>query len=449
MPSQHYRSVQGQPRPSGVVTRSALRNSKLRTEQSEGDEDHKHLRPTSPMSAQAEAAAFPLPAINDSSPDVKDLHQERWYSSSGEEEDPALLAQKKQSQLSSQLQEKCSSATLLGKSELPGGQSSQGGLFEAKQYGLPPPCSQGPVGYKISDLNIYNNANIQEIVNQAVKLTLESLHLDRVNVKSNIPLNNGNVNETEIPSSNVTNIDHVEVVRSSSTNMLNSPQAMAKKCLPVFNDSGDLHPVDFITKLEKVIIAHNMPFEFLAVWCHELFEGRARYWADALLYSFPNFAALKSSFLSHFWSPTKQAKVKLQLEIGKYDRRDGMGYVDYFLKQVASSRYLEPGYSDSELIATVSRHFPPTISCALLGTQTVKDALDRLRLAEHYEANFLDSTELHNRAGNRPPNVTRFPNNTGNSYQANNRTAPKVKPVNFMAQPELFEAESDFPSSEN
>lgn len=46
------------------------------------------------------------------------------------------------------------------------------------------------------------------------------------------------------------------------------------------------------------------------------------------------FEILNIFFLVHVLGTINQANVKLELEIGKYDRREDVSYITYFLKRV-------------------------------------------------------------------------------------------------------------------
>lgn len=155
--------------------------------------------------------------------------------------------------------------------------------------------------------------------------------------------------------------------------------------MPNFDDSGALHPVDFINRLEQLVKNYNISDGDLTFWCYSLFTGKAKSWADGLLFSFKKFENLKASFLDHFWSFNTQQKRKRHLEEkGKFVNRDDkkLGYVNYFLQQVAFSRHLQPSYSEPELVGIILRHYPFAISSALIGTSTIHEALNKLRLAE-------------------------------------------------------------------
>lgn len=154
--------------------------------------------------------------------------------------------------------------------------------------------------------------------------------------------------------------------------------------LPKF-DGNSVNPVDFVNRLEQTISLCDVPFAYISLYAHNLFLGKAKIWADALLHTYPDFNTFKTAFLQQFWGHTRQTHLKLQLEVGKYNGQ--LSYVEYFLSQIAAAKHLQ-GYSEIELVALVTRHYPPVISASLIGTRTIAEALDRLRLAENYETNF-------------------------------------------------------------
>lgn len=152
------------------------------------------------------------------------------------------------------------------------------------------------------------------------------------------------------------------------------------------NTEQGIHPVAFVRRLEELMVLNTIPFRYFTFICRNLFQGNAKSWADEFLDSFPDFQTFKLHFLEHFWGPTKQEKFKMALSKDKYRRKDG-SYVDFFLNKLTKARYLNPPISENMLIPTITRLLPPSIYTSLIGVQSVKDVLDRLRQADYYYEN--------------------------------------------------------------
>lgn len=164
--------------------------------------------------------------------------------------------------------------------------------------------------------------------------------------------------------------------------------------LPVFNDDGTLHPIDFVNQVEQEFRVLGMSFENFQYTLSEKFGNKARVWSQALLFSFRSFQDFKTAFVQHFWSETKQLDIKLELQATKYTEREG-SLVNHFMKYIAMARHIDPPYSESMLIATIARHYPPNVSSVLIGACNIEQALERLRQADRYfrrdESSFLNN----------------------------------------------------------
>lgn len=205
-------------------------------------------------------------------------------------------------------------------------------------------------------------------------------------------------------------VETVNLTANSRNNnaMVNCNNLENLKFIPIFDDNGSIHPVDFIRQVEQLIDSTNFPLA--ACFLADKFKGRAKTWADVFLSTFNEFDSFKTAFLEQFWGHSQQLKVKLLLESNVYNEGS---FVDYFLHFVGMGKHLQPSYEERMLISTISRHFPPHIASCLVGVRTVRDALDRLRHADQFygvrstrqsdQARFSSNPQIHNHGiGNRP-----------------------------------------------
>lgn len=194
----------------------------------------------------------------------------------------------------------------------------------------------------------------------------------------------------EIVTQVVTSLMNIGVINQCNNNQTQSdiqhnnlvPKAIIDiKQLPCFEDNNNLHPIDFLQRLESALPINQLSYGEFCTATINLFKGKARLWADAFLATYSNYNQFKMSFNEHFWGADRQLQVKLQLEAGRYSEGP---FVDHFNFYVCLAKHLQPPFSTNLLISTISRHFPPNISVLLIGAVTLEEALARLRQADYY-----------------------------------------------------------------
>lgn len=172
--------------------------------------------------------------------------------------------------------------------------------------------------------------------------------------------------------------------------------------VPIFDDKGDIHPVDFLNQIETMYKSQNVSVDqFLVDSITNLFfRGNAKIWMNAFLSTFTNFQDFKNQFLAQYWSQSQQLKIRLKLDSDIYPINGSATFTEYFNSYVVLAKHLEPAYPPPQLIQIIARHFPPSISCTLIGAVTFQDALQRLRQAEYYfSASTTDSFSHSTRPG--------------------------------------------------
>lgn len=174
--------------------------------------------------------------------------------------------------------------------------------------------------------------------------------------------------------------NHLDV-ESCSTSEVSKNLLEFAKLVPIFDEKGNIHPVDYITQIEQLLSLLQVPFKPYVLI--DKFRGRSRSWANVFLLNFSDFSLFKNAFLEQFWGHPQQLKFKLALESAKYNEYSG-SLVEHFLKYVEMGRHLQPPYTETILITTIARHYPPHVSSCLIGAQNITDALERLRQADYY-----------------------------------------------------------------
>lgn len=184
----------------------------------------------------------------------------------------------------------------------------------------------------------------------------------------------------------ITNVVQQLNLNNSNNNFQNSNIVKPKSDFPIFDDRSNLHPVDFLKQIESIYRCEGIPVDqfILNGMGHLYFKNNARTWADAFLSTFVNFNDFKHHFLSQFWNHSQQLEVRIKLDSNVYRENSGLSFTDHFNKYVAMAKHLEPPYTERQLIQIIARHFPPSVSCTLVGTTTFQGVLERLRQAEYY-----------------------------------------------------------------
>lgn len=296
-------------------------------------------------------------------------------------------------------------------------------------YSYPPNIGAQPV-YNLSSstLPMYITENFEQIINRVITAVMHRLPANNPNTSSNSNLSNSQNNQNLEKNCNVIN----------SSDTLSNFEAI--KVLPVFDNEGPLHPVDFLLQLETNFNIHNIPYDKFKYRCNDLFKNSAKLWANAILHKFKNYSEFKVAFLEHFWGPHQQHAVSTKIESDTYT--EGSSIVDFFTYHVGLAKHLQPPYSDDLLIATIARNLPPHVSTMLVGATDIKQALDRLRLAEYYTNK---NKHSYQRTGNFNHDTNHFKftggNKAYNSFQS--RDQNKFQKRNMNALEEEIENDSE------
>jgi hypothetical protein len=210
---------------------------------------------------------------------------------------------------------------------------------------------------------------------------------------------------------------------------INAPNfADVLKAVPSFGDNNT-HPVKFIEELECAVTTHNIPFNRLPTLGQHLFLNDARTWSDAMFDIYPDFHSFKRGFLDQFWGDIIQMQARGRIETGSFVSGS---ITNYFLSIIKNAKYLVPAYSDPILITLVARHFPVHISTTLIGTNTIAEALNRLRQAEFitapsYTPPVNNINNFNRNVNNFNPNRNIMQRNNINNFNRNRNNPPAIQ----------------------
>lgn len=248
---------------------------------------------------------------------------------------------------------------------------------------------------------------ITKIVSQVLATMLQNGQLP------NTSKVNPNIIPSNITLSNITNPRNNNNSVEESIKKFNSLEI--NKRLPVFDNKGTVHPLDFLEQLEYYHNLDQVPFQFFRYVIANQFKGDASWWSQAHLHKFSNFAEFKVAFKDFFWSEYIQSEVMHTLEKDKYDPSMG-SFVQHFMRGVALARHLSSIYPEHFIIQKLARNYPPHIATNLIGTRNFSEAIARLRQAEYYFP--ADGTFFDNRTQISRPEASRqrFDENKNNAY---------------------------------
>lgn len=269
------------------------------------------------------------------------------------------------------------------------------------------------------------------------------------NVQYSMPLgatNNNNTLNTDVASivTQVLNsIQNLRVMPNTST----QPGIDLNRHLPFFGNDDTVHPIDFLQQIEHFYESSQISFNDFKIAIGNQFKGKALLWSKAYLHTFHDFHSFKNSFREHFWSETKQLEIRLLLQAARFEEKTG-SFVDHFMKYVAMAKHLTPEYSQNLLIQTIARHYPPNISSVLVGTQTLAEAMDRLRQADYYfrVETSVPNQKLHTRIfEDRNASYVRYSRDKSQfNKRDNNSTAANVAVVRFESELAEPDSNADF-----
>jgi hypothetical protein len=211
--------------------------------------------------------------------------------------------------------------------------------------------------------------------------------------------------------------------------------------LPLFDDNSDTNPVFHLRRLDEFMKLKSVPKAFqLAVAYRSIIGQMSKQWVKTVSRNLPDYDAFKKSFLSTWWSASRQSLDKCSLYHGKYNRDSQLSLSGHFLKYATMASYLEPRPTDVEVIEAIRYHFPWGMQRAMLSNQlhTIESTLDVLRRVEVMEASesyqkphYQPQTSQHqsSRQPNSPRN-DRMPNQNQNQVRQIQQFQPRNRNCN-------------------
>jgi hypothetical protein len=137
--------------------------------------------------------------------------------------------------------------------------------------------------------------------------------------------------------------------------------------LPLYDASSDTNPVFHLRRLDEFMKIKSVPKAFQLTVAYRSIVGQmSEQRVETVSRNLPDYEAFKTSFLSTWWSASRQSLVKCSLYQGKYNRDSKLTWSGHFLKYATMASYLEARPTDVEVIEAIRYHFPSGVQLAML-----------------------------------------------------------------------------------
>lgn len=122
----------------------------------------------------------------------------------------------------------------------------------------------------------------------------------------------------------------------------------------------ELNPVRFVKRFERIATREDIQTQDrLHYFCTCLKDGAAA-WMDNR--EFEDYEDARRAFLEYFWDSTTQQQIRYKIYTGKYNPAKDGSMTEYVLKHARQARVLTSPMEESEIVASMARHFDETIS---------------------------------------------------------------------------------------
>ncbi|CAH0722698.1 unnamed protein product, partial [Brenthis ino] len=219
-------------------------------------------------------------------------------------------------------------------------------------------------------------------------------------LRSHISLPNLGKTDHKIPSSqpkiveidNDKDEDEKKGLNQISTENINDWIIASLNKRPYFDDSGHVHPMDFLENVKYYITELNIAAEKQLPFIISCLEGLPLMWVRCFRNEFKDMEEFYDAFEKEFWSSDKQKSILYDMKLGKYDEnKSRMSMSEYFLYKVSNYKHLNPPPSDLEIVYSLAAHFPSAVELELRLTPkpTLREAYSLLRRREGEANDFL------------------------------------------------------------
>ena len=100
--------------------------------------------------------------------------------------------------------------------------------------------------------------------------------------------------------------------------------------------------------------------------------------------TFDQFEAL---FIKQYWGESNQRKIRANLFNGKYTESEGISREKYIIRKIYNIRYLEPKFTEDEMVRYLARHFNDNIHNVIITQRitTFDNLIEYIRNIDEYK----------------------------------------------------------------
>lgn len=152
------------------------------------------------------------------------------------------------------------------------------------------------------------------------------------------------------------------------------PQTYATLDLQFYADAR-IHPKIFMART-KQYIQTLPPSTQIKHIIQNMLRGDAELWYQMVEDKYESLEEFEGLFFKQYWGEFHQQRVRLNLFNGRYNENYGVSRERYVMKKVYNIRYLEPRFTEAEMVRYLARHFRDDVHSVIITQRiTTLDAL--------------------------------------------------------------------------
>lgn len=189
-----------------------------------------------------------------------------------------------------------------------------------------------------------------------------------------------------------------------------------------FYGDARVHPKIFMTRLKQYVSTlHNLTNIKFVI--QNTLKGEADFWYQTIEEKYESFEQFENLFLKQYWGEYNQQKVRQNLFNGKYYENSGISRERYILRKLYNIRYLEPKFTENEMVRYLARHFSDDIHNVIIiqRINTLDDLIEYLRGIDDYRTGWRKPAPREDRRDRQEDNRQNRENQNYRNYGNQNR----------------------------
>lgn len=142
-----------------------------------------------------------------------------------------------------------------------------------------------------------------------------------------------------------------------------------------FHGDASMHPKIFLNRLRQHLTTLHDIHDVKPIIQNKL-KGDAELWYQMIEDRFETYEQFEELLIKQYWGEYNQQKVRQSLFNGKYNESYGVSRERYVMRKVYNIRYLEPKFTEGEMVRYLARHFDDDVHNVII-TQRI-NTLDGL-----------------------------------------------------------------------